>query len=167
MERMIHLVKVDFGFIDSVLQKYDCDKTRVIALMQEIQNEYKFLPKDALKYVAEKVDESEAELYGVATFYENFSMNEKGKYIIKVCNGTACHVRKSDDVQEAIYAATGLTPEDHISSDGLFTIERVACLGACSLAPVCTVNGVVHASMTPEKAHALIQELREAESHED
>ena len=167
MERMIHLVKVDYGFIDSVLQKYDCDKTRVIAIMQEIQNEYKFLPKDALKYVAEKVDESEAELYGVATFYENFSMNEKGKYIIKVCNGTACHVRKSDDVQEAIYAATGLTPEDHISSDGLFTIERVACLGACSLAPVCTVNGVVHASMTPEKAHALIQELREAESHED
>ena len=167
MERMIHLVKVDFGFIDSVLQKYDCDKTRVIAIMQEIQNEYKFLPKDALKYVAEKVDESEAELYGVATFYENFSMNEKGKYIIKVCIGTACHVRKSDDVQEAIYAATGLTPEDHISSDGLFTIERVACLGACSLAPVCTVNGVVHASMTPEKAHALIQELREAESHED
>lgn len=167
MERMIHLVKVDFGFIDSVLQKYDCDKTRVIAIMQEIQNEYKFLPKDALKYVAEKVDESEAELYGVATFYENFSMNEKGKYIIKVCNGTACHVRKSDDVQKAIYAATGLTPEDHISSDGLFTIERVACLGACSLAPVCTVNGVVHASMTPEKAHALIQELREAESHED
>ena len=167
MERMIHLVKVDFGFIDSVLQKYDCDKTRVIAIMQEIQNEYKFLPKDALKYVAEKVDESEAELYGVATFYENFSMNEKGIYIIKVCNGTACHVRKSDDVQEAIYAATGLTPEDHISSDGLFTIERVACLGACSLAPVCTVNGVVHASMTPEKAHALIQELREAESHED
>ena len=164
---MIHLVKVDFGFIDSVLQKYDCDKTRVIAIMQEIQNEYKFLPKDALKYVAEKVDESEAELYGVATFYENFSMNEKGKYIIKVCNGTACHVRKSDDVQEAIYAATGLTPEDHISSDGLFTIERVACLGACSLAPVCTVNGVVHASMPPEKAHALIQELREAESHED
>lgn len=161
------MVKVDFGFIDSVLQKYDCDKTRVIAIMQDIQNEYKFLPQDALEYIAEKIGESEAELYGVATFYENFSMNEKGKYIIKVCNGTACHVRKSDDVQEAIYAATGLTPEDHISSDGLFTIERVACLGACSLAPVCTVNGVVHASMTPEKAHALIQELREAESHED
>lgn len=161
------MVKVDFGFIDSVLQKYGCDKTMVIAIMQDIQNEYKFLPQDALEYIAEKVGESEAELYGVATFYENFSMNEKGKYIIKVCNGTACHVRKSDDVQEAIYAATGLTPEDHISTDGLFTIERVACLGACSLAPVCTVNGVVHASMTPEKAHALIQELREAESHED
>ena len=115
MERMIHLVKVDFGFIDSVLQKYDCDKTRVIAIMQEIQNEYKFLPKDALKYVAEKVDESEAELYGVATFYENFSMNEKGKYIIKVCNGTACHVRKQFTPQQALppritYPQTGCLP---------------------------------------------------------
>ena len=164
MERMIDLVKVDFGFIDSVLQKYDCDKTRVIAIMQEIQNEYKFLPKDALKYIAEKIGESEAELYGVATFYENFSMNEKCKYIIKVCNGTACHVRKSDDVQEALYAATGLTPEEHMSKDGLFTIERVSCLGACGLAPVCTVNDVVHASMTPEKVHALVQELKEAEN---
>ena len=164
MERMIHLVKVDFGFIDSVLQKYGCDKTRVIAIMQEIQNEYKFLPKDALKYIAEKIGESEAELYGVATFYENFSMNEKGKYIIKVCNGTACHVRKSDDVQEALYAATGLTPEEHMSKDGLFTIERVSCLGACGLAPVCTVNDVVHASMTPEKVHALVQELKEADN---
>ena len=161
---MIHLVKVDFGFIDSVLQKYGCDKTRVIAIMQEIQNEYKLLPKDALKYIAEKIGESEAELYGVATFYENFSMNEKGKYIIKVCNGTACHVRKSDDVQEALYAATGLTPEEHMSKDGLFTIERVSCLGACGLAPVCTVNDVVHASMTPEKVHALVQELKEAEN---
>ena len=158
------MVKVDFGFIDSVLQKYGCDKTRVIAIMQEIQNEYKFLPKDALKYIAEKIGESEAELYGVATFYENFSMNEKGKYIIKVFNGTACHVRKSDDVQEALYAATGLTPEEHMSKDGLFTIERVSCLGACGLAPVCTVNDVVHASMTPEKVHALVQELKEAEN---
>ncbi len=158
------MVKVDFGFIDSVLQKYGCDKSRVIAIMQEIQNEYKFLPKDALRYIAEKIGESEAELYGVATFYENFSMNEKGKYIIKVCNGTACHVRKSDDVQEALYAATGLTPEEHMSKDGLFTIERVSCLGACGLAPVCTVNDVVHASMTPEKVHALVQELKEAEN---
>ena len=122
------------------------------------------LPKDALKYIAEKIGESEAELYGVATFYENFSMNEKGKYIIKVCNGTACHVRKSDDVQEALYAATGLTPEEHMSKDGLFTIERVSCLGACGLAPFCTVNDVVHASMTPEKVHALVQELKEAEN---
>jgi NADH-quinone oxidoreductase subunit E len=161
---MIQLVNVDYGFIDSVLQKHGCDKSKGIAIMQDIQSKYNFLPKDALKYVAEKIGESEAELYGVATFYENFSMNEKGKYIIKVCNGTACHVRKSDDVQEALYAATGMKPEDHMSEDGLFTIERVSCLGACGLAPVCTVNDVVHPAMTPEKMYQLIAQLREGEN---
>ena len=157
------MVKVDLTFIDSLLDKHGHSKTKAIAIMQDVQNEYKFLPKDALSYIAEKLGMSEAELYGVATFYENFSMNEKGKYIIKVCNGTACHVRKSDDVQEALYTATGMKPEDHMSEDGLFTIERVSCLGACGLAPVCTVNDVVHPAMTPEKMYKLIAELREAE----
>lgn len=160
---MIIMTKVDFSLIDSVLEKYEFNKTKAIAIMQDIQKEYKFLPKDALVYVAEKIGVSDAELYGVATFYENFSMNEKGKYVIKVCNGTACHVRKSDDVQEALYEATGMKPSDTMSADGLFTIERVSCLGACGLAPVCTVNDVVHASMTPDKMRDLISELREAE----
>lgn len=160
---MILLVKVDYGFIDSVLEKYGCDKTHVISIMQDVQAKYNFLPEDALRYIAEKVGESEAQIYGVATFYENFSLKEKGKYIIRICNGTACHVRKVDDVQETIYALTGMKPGDHISADGLFTIERVSCLGACGLAPVCTVNDVVHASMTSEKAYAIIQEIREAE----
>ena len=153
MERMIHLVKVDFGFIDSVLQKYDCDKTRVIAIMQEIQNEYKFLPKDALKYVAEKVGESEAELYGVATFYENFSMNEKGKYIIKVCNGTACHVRKSDDVQEAIYAATGLTfGEQHPDDDEFLSVEKIPLEKA--------VEMILSGEITDAKTQAAVLKLK-------
>lgn len=160
---MILLVKVDYGFIDSVLEKYGCDKTHVISIMQNVQAAYNFLPEEALRYIAEKVGESEAQIYGVATFYENFSLKEKGKYIIKVCNGTACHVRKSDDVQDALYAATGMKPEDHMSADGLFTIERVSCLGACGLAPVCTVNDIVHPAMTPEKMHHLIAALREGE----
>ena len=157
------MIQVDFKLIDSILEKYECQKTKVIPIMQDIQKEYKFLPKDALLYVADKVGESPAELYGIATFYENFSMNEKGKYVIKFCNGTACHVRKSDDVQEALYEATGMKPEDHMSADGLFTIERVSCLGACGLAPVCTVNDVVHPKMTPDKMRQLISDLREAE----
>lgn len=81
------MIQVDFKLIDSILEKYECQKTKVIPIMQDIQKEYKFLPKDALLYVADKVGESPAELYGIATFYENFSMNEKGKYVIKVCNG--------------------------------------------------------------------------------
>jgi len=160
---MIVLTKVDFKLIDSILEKYGCDKSKIIPIMQEIQAEYKFLPEAALMYVADKIGETYAELYGVATFYQDFSLNEKGKYVIKVCNGTACHVRKSDDVQEALYEITGIKPGDYISADGLFTIERVACLGACGLAPVCTVNGVVHPQMTPDKMRALIMDLREAE----
>ena len=157
------MIQVDFKLIDFILEKHECQKTKVIPIMQDIQKEYKFLPKDALMYVADKVGVSPAELYGIATFYENFSMNEKGKHVIKVCNGTACHVRKSDDVQEALYEATGMKPEDHMSADGLFTIERVSCLGACGLAPVCTVNDVVHPKMTPDKMRQLISDLREAE----
>lgn len=157
------MTNVDFGFIDSVLDSYACDSHSVISIMQEIQKEYRYLPEDALIYVADKLGISPSKLYGVATFYENFSMTEKGKYIIKVCNGTACHVRKSDGVQEALYDATGMSPEDHMSEDGLFTIERVSCLGACGLAPVCMVNDVVHAAMSPEKARRLITELKEAE----
>ena len=157
------MIQVDFKLIDFILEKHECQKTKVIPIMQDIQKEYKFLPKDVLMYVADKVGVSPAELYGIATFYENFSMNEKGKYVIKVCNGTACHVRKSDDVQEALYEATGMKPEDHMSADGLFTIERVSCLGACGLAPVCTVNDVVHPKMTPDKMRQLISDLREAE----
>ena len=157
------MIQVDFKLIDFILEKHECQKTKVIPIMQDIQKEYKFLPKDALMYVADKVGVSPAELYGIATFYENFSMNEKGKYVIKVCNGRAWHVGRSDDVQEALYEATGMKPEDHMSADGLFTIERVSCLGACGLAPVCTVNDVVHPKMTPDKMRQLISDLREAE----
>ena len=157
------MTKVDFKLIDSILEANEYDRHKVIGIMQAIQGEYRFLPEDALLYVADKLKMSLSELYGVATFYENFSLTEKGKYIIKCCNGTACHVRKAEGVQEAIYEATGMTPKDSMSADGLFTIERVACLGACGLAPVCMVNGEVHPTMTPEKARRLIAKLKEAE----
>lgn len=156
-------MKTDFKLIDSILERHGCDKTQVIGIMQDIQKKYRYLPEDALLYIADKVGISKAKIYGVATFYENFSLNAKGKYVIKCCNGTACHVRKSDDVQEALWESTGMTPGQHISDDGLFTIERVSCLGACGLAPVCTVNDVVHPSMTPDKMYALIAEIKEAE----
>ena len=156
-------MKTDFKLIDFILEQHGCDKTQVIGIMQDVQKEYRYLPEDALLYIAEKVGISRAKIYGVATFYENFSLEAKGKYVIKCCNGTACHVRKSDDVQKALWEATGMTPGQHISEDGLFTIERVSCLGACGLAPVCTVNDTVHPSMTPDKMRALIAEIKEAE----
>ena len=152
---------VDLKFLDSVLEKHDCDKTRIIAIMQDVQEHYRYLPQDALTYIARKVGMSESKLYGVATFYGNFSLDAKGKYVLKVCRGTACHVRKSANVLQALYDATGTGEGKATSDDGLFTIEIVSCLGACGLSPVVMVNDTVHAAMTPEKARALVEQLRE------
>ena len=149
---------VDLKFLDSVLEKHDCDKTRIIAIMQDVQEHYRYLPQDALTYIARKVGMSESKLYGVATFYGNFSLDAKGKYVLKVCRGTACHVRKSHDVLKALYEATGTSEQKASSDDGLFSIEIVSCLGACGLSPVVMVNDTVHAAMNPDKARELIAE---------
>ena len=151
----------DLKFIDSVLEKYDNDKSKIIAIMQDVQEKYRYLPQDALEYIAGKVGMSQSKLYGVATFYGNFSLDAKGKYVMKVCRGTACHVRKSSSVLQALFEATGTDEHKPTSDDGLFTLEIVSCLGACGLSPVVMVNDVVHPAMTPEKAKALVQELRE------
>ena len=157
------MVKVDFELIDRILAKHEYDKGNIIAIMQEIQEEYRYLPQQALEYVAGKIGVSMAKIFGVATFYENFSMDAKGKYVIKVCRGTACHVRKSANVLQAVYDVTGLSDEKHTTEDGLFTVEIVSCLGACGLSPVVVVNDEVYSKMTPEKVQALIAELRAKE----
>jgi NADH-quinone oxidoreductase subunit E len=159
--RSITLENLDLKFIDSILEKYGNDKSKIIAIMQDVQERYRYLPQDALTYIAKKVGMSESKLYGVATFYGNFSLDAKGKYVMKVCRGTACHVRKSSNVLQALYDATGTNEHKPTSDDGLFTLEIVSCLGACGLSPVVMVNDTVHASMTPEKARALVEELRE------
>ena len=155
--------QIDYKFIDQVLADHACDASQIIAIMQDVQGKYRYLPKDALRYIADKVGISESKIYGVATFYENFSLDVKGKYVLKVCRGTACHVRKSGNVLQALYDATGLSESKPTSDDGLFTIEIVSCLGACGLAPVMTIDGEVHAKMDPETALALLEDIRARE----
>ena len=152
---------------EAIIEQYGCEQSNLIAIMQEIQGEYKYLSEGALTLIAEKLGISTAKVYSVATFYENFSLEAKGRHIIKVCTGTACHVRKSGPIYDALREALGLTGKKKTPADGLFTLETVACLGACGLAPVCTVNDKVHAAMTPEKARELIQELREEAANEN
>ena len=147
--------------LDEILESHDYNQTAVIAIMQDIQKVYRYLPEDALCYIAGKLDLSEAKVYGVATFYENFSLEPKGKYVIKICDGTACHVRKSTEILNEIRSLLGVTESKPTTEDMMFTVETVSCLGACGLAPVCTVNDEVHAAMTPEKARTLIKELKE------
>lgn len=147
--------------LDEILESHNYDPTLVIAIMQDIQKEYHYLPKECLSYISDKLDLPEAKIYGVATFYENFSLDAKGKYIIKICDGTACHVRKSVPVLNEFRKILGVTAEKPTTDDMMFTVETVSCLGACGLAPACTVNDEVHPAMSPEKARELIKQLKE------
>ena len=145
---------------DEIIGHYGKKAGSLIPIMQDIQAEYRYLPGELLTYVAEQIGITEAKAYSVATFYENFSFEAKGKYVIKVCDGTACHVRKSMPVLEALWKELGLSRKKHTTDDMMFTVETVSCLGACGLAPTMMVNEEVHPSMTPEKALAVIEELR-------
>lgn len=145
--------------LDSILKSHNYDRTHIIAILQDVQSEFRYLPEKFLTYTAAAVGISEAKIYSIATFYENFSLNPKGKYVIKVCDGTACHVRKSVPILSEIRKRLSLSEAKHTTDDFLFTVETVSCLGACGLAPVLMVNDTVYAAMTPEKAAALLQEL--------
>ena len=145
---------------DEIIAFYGKKPASLIPIMQDIQGVYRYLPEELLTYVAEQIGVTEAKAFSVATFYENFSFDAKGKYVIKVCDGTACHVRKSPAILERLYMELGLSKEKVTTDDMLFTIETVSCLGACGLAPVLTVNDKVYPAMTPDAAADLIEELR-------
>ena len=145
---------------DEIIGRYGKKPSSLIPIMQDIQGEYRYLPGELLTYTAQQIGVTEAKAYSVATFYENFSFEPKGKYVIKVCDGTACHVRKSMPILEALYKERGLSKKKHTTDDMIFTVETVSCLGACGLAPTLMVNEEVHPKMSPEKVVALVQELR-------
>lgn len=157
---------MDFNLckVDEIISRYNFDKKNLIAIIQELQKQYNYLPQAVLIYTAKKIGVSEAKIYSVATFYENFSLEPKGKYIIRVCNGTACHVRKSAPILEALYNALNLSEKKHTTDDLLFTVDTVSCLGACGLAPVMTLDGKVYSFMTPEKALELLDSIKKEEN---
>ena len=154
----------DFTIVDQILARHPKSEISTIAILQEIQEHYHYLPREIFPYVAREIGIGEARLYGVATFYENFSLEAKGEHIIKVCTGTACHVRKSEPIYNALKEDLKLTGKRKTSDDGMFTLETVACLGACGLAPVMTIDGEVHSKMTPEAAVALLNDIRRKEA---
>ena len=149
---------------DEIISVHGKGKESLIPIMQDIQGIYRYIPPELLTYVAEKIGITEAKAYSVATFYENFSFDQKGKYVIKVCDGTACHVRKGTLILERLNKELGLSDGKRTTDDMMFTVETVSCLGACGLAPVMTVNDEVHPAMTPDKVTQIIKELREGEA---
>ena len=154
----------DLSKATEIIEGYGCKQSNLIAILQDIQTEYNYLSEEVLVLVAEKLGVSTSKVYSVATFYENFSLEPKGKHIIKVCAGTACHVRKSGPIYDAIYDYLNLSGKKKTSADGMFTLETVACLGACGLAPVMTIDGEVHAKMTPDAALELLENIRKEEA---
>ena len=157
-------MKPDTEKVLSILTVHENNAANLIAILQDVQAEYNYLSEANLTLIADALDISVSRVYSVATFYENFSLEAKGKHIIKVCAGTACHVRKSGPIYDAVYEYLGLSGKKKTSDDGLFTLETVSCLGACGLAPVMMVNDEVHSTMTPDKATELINKIRGEEN---
>ena len=140
----------------AIVEQYGCKTENLIAILQDIQAAYNYLSEANLTLVAQRLGISVSKVYSVATFYENFSLEAKGKHIIKVCAGTACHVRKSGPIYDAIYEYLGLSGKRKTSDDGMFTLETVACLGACGLAPVMTINEDVYGRLTPDEVDKIL-----------
>ena len=154
--------KSDISLLEDVLNEYAGSSGNLITILQKAQNIYGYLPKDVMYCIAERVGVTPADVMGVATFYSQFRLTPIGKYLIMACQGTACHVNGSERITAAISEYLGIS-NGETTADGLFTLENVACLGCCSLAPVIMINGEAFGNLTSEKAVAILKDLREKE----
>lgn len=157
--------KIDFSKVDAIIQSYGAKKSNLIAILQKVQETFRYLPEDAMIYIGTKIEGlSPATVYGVATFYAQFSLEPKGKYEIKVCDGTACHVRGSMPVLKAVKARLNIQEGQLTTSDGLFSLETVSCLGACGLAPVVVINDKVYPQMTSDAVKIVLDTIFQEEA---
>ena len=152
--------KVSIEKLEEILKLYEYKKSNLIAILQKVQEVYRYLPEEAMIYIGTKVEGlSPATVFGVATFYAQFSLEPKGKYEIKCCDGTACHVRGSMPVLNAIRNKLKFKEGQLTSDDGLFSLETVSCLGACGLAPVVVINEKVYPQMTSDAISIVIDTI--------
>jgi len=150
---------IDLSLIDSVLKQYAGHRGAVIPVLQGIQDVYGYLPVASIVKAAEALNISSSDIYGVATFYAQFRLSPVGKHIIKVCHGTACHVQNATAIGEALEEALEVL-DGQTTPDGLFTLESVACLGCCSLAPVMMIAGNAYGKLTGKSAVKIVNDIR-------
>lgn len=145
---------------EHIMNRYPKEKRFSLAILQDIQREFDYVPKSALEQVSAHLSIPLSQLYGMATFYKALSLTPKGKYVIKVCDGTACHIRSSNlvlnQVQELLHLKTG-----EVSADGFFSLETVNCVGACALAPVMVIQGEYYGKVSPSDIERILQEYRD------
>lgn len=154
--------KIDISLIEGVLDELAEVKGSLITILQKTQDVYGYLPKEAIEYISSRTGIAESEIMGVATFYTQFRLTPVGKYLIMLCQGTACHVNSSELILKTISEELGIS-DGETTEDGLFSLKCVACLGCCSLSPVMMINEDTYGSLTPEKTRQILRELREAE----
>jgi len=155
-------VIADLSLMDPVIGKYKGRKGNLIPLLQQTQDLYGFIPREAFYKIHRETGLTLNELYGVATFYAQFRLKPAGKHIIKMCHGTACHVQQVTAITDELIDTLGVK-DGETTSDGLFTIETVACLGCCSLAPVMMIGDETFGKLTPKEAVKIIREVRRSE----
>jgi len=148
-----------FDRLCQILDKHERDAARLIPILQEVQSAYRYLPPDVMTFVATALNLPPARVYGVATFYAHFTLEPKGRHVIRLCDGTACHVKQSEPILQALRQRLGLTDQIRTTPDLSFTLEVVSCLGACGLAPVVVVDDQVYGQVTPSKAVELVDEI--------
>ena len=143
--------------LDRVISKYAAQKGALIPILQEAQEELGYLSEDTLRYIAVKTGRTLAQVYGVVTFYTQFRLEPIGKHLVRICHGTACHVGGAEDIDAAVCGHLGLGTDGGTTEDMEFTVEKVVCVGACSLAPIMIVDGVAHGRLDSEKARKVIK----------
>lgn len=148
--------------MEKILSKYEKDKSNLIQILNEVQESYGYIPKQAQLDISEYLDIPMAEIYGVITFYSRFSLEPKGKYNVAVCLGTACYVKGSEKILDKLKEKLGIDV-GQTTPDGKFSIEFTRCIGACGLAPVFTINGEVYGKATPELLEKVIEEYKTKE----
>jgi len=144
------------SIVDASIKKHD---KFLIAVLQDIQGHYSYLPVDAIKLVADKLKMPLRDIYGVASFYKAFSFNKKGKHVITACLGTACHVRGGPKIVDAITKELNIQPGE-TTKDMLFTLETAACLGCCAIGPIVVVDGIYHSNVKPTMIKKIIEETK-------
>ena len=153
----------DIAFVDTVVQRLGRSAGAVIPILQEIQEHYRYLPEEALRRVCEITDITPATIIGVASFYSQFRHKPVGRHLVSVCDGTACHVKGSELVYDSIRRKLGLLDEEDTDSQGIFTIQKVSCLGCCTLAPAMQIDGVTYGHLTHDNVHDAIKDFLEME----
>ena len=152
-------MEVSIESIEKIIHSYECSQRHALAIMQDMQRTYQYVPREGLEALAEYLGCPVSALYAMATFYKALSLVPKGEHTIKCCDGTACHIRGASTLIDGIERELGIRPGE-TTKDGLFSFETVNCLGSCALAPVLVVDDVYYGKVTLEKLREIIEDVR-------